>query len=291
MRVHLCYNLSAGKMESVALTDDKIAESVTHFPIEQGVLYIADAVYGKGKQIQHIKECHAEALFRVTPSQLKLAMDEKGRTKINVVEMLNTSADCLDFKCFVHTQKGNYTPVRIIASRLPEDKALLAKKRKLRSAQKKQRQIQQKTLIYAGWVFLMTTLGDEHTADSLLKMYRARWQIELLFKRIKQALKVIKLRPASLEHANVTVLMMLILWAMTEKQVFAAEALLQENQLDMSLYSVWATSAFFFQYLKATISCIMVLLVDSDMMLNSLLRLMNHRSYRVNQFGDLRFFS
>ena len=217
-------------------------------------------------------------------------MDEKGRTKINMVEMLNTSAKLLDVKCFVHTQKGKYTPVRIIASRLPEDKAVLAKKRKLRSASKRQSQIRQKTLIYAGWVFLMTTLGDEYHADCLLKMYRARWQVELLFKRIKQALSVTKLRPASLEHAKVTVLMMLILWAMTEKQVFAAEAFLQKQQLDMSLYSIWAASAFSFQYLRATISCIMLLLVDSDKMLNVLMRLMNHRSCRDNQFVSFRSF-
>ena len=289
LRLHLCYNLSAGAMEAVELTDHTVAESVTHFAIEKGVLYIADAGYGKGKQIQHIKKCHADALFRVTPSHLKLAMDEKGHTQINMVDMLNTSADLLDIKCFVHTQKGNYTPVRIIASRLPEDKALLAKQRKLRSASKRQCQIREKTLVYAGWVFLMTTLGDEHSADSLLKMYRARWQVELLFKRIKQALNVTKLRPASLEHAKVTVLMMLILWAITEKQIFAAEALLQKKQLDMSRYSICATSGFFFQHLRATICSIMTLLIDSDNLNNALLRLMNHRSRRVNQFVDLRF--
>ena len=205
-----------------------------------------------------------------------------------MVKKLDTADNLVDFKCFVHTQNGNYAPVRIIASRLPEDKAPLARERKRRKASKNQSQIRTETLVYAEWVILMTSLGDDYTAEELLKMYRCRWQIELLFKRIKQSLKVTKLRPASLEHSKVTVLMMLILWAITERQVLAAELLLLEKDTDMSLYSKWATSSFCFQKLKAGFGVIMSCLADS-LSFQALERLFSHRSLRAVLVPALAF--
>ena len=288
LRLHLCYNLTDGKMESVVLTDNTVAEAVSIFPVESGALYIADAGYGKGTQYLHITQRQADALLRVTPNHLRLAEDDKGCAKIDMVKKLDTSAKLLDFKCFVHTHNGKYAPVRIIASRLPQDKALLARKRKLRKASKRQSQIRKETLVYAEWVILMTSLGDDYTAEELLKMYRCRWQIELLFKRIKQSLKVTKLRPASLEHSKVTVLMMLILWAITEKQVLAAELLLLEKDADMSLYSNWATSSFCFQKLKAAFGVIVSCLGDT-LNLQALERLFSHRSHRADLGHALSF--
>ena len=288
MRLHLCYNLSAGRMESIALSDNTVAESVSHFPIERGALYIADAGYGKGKQLLHITQQRADALFRVTPNHLKLAEDGSGRGIINMSEKLDTSANLLDFKCFVHTENGNYSPVRIIASRMPEEKALPAKKRKLRKSSKNQSQIREETLVYAQWVILMTSLPDQYTAKELLEIYRARWQIELLFKRIKQSLNVTKLRPASLEHSKVSVLVMLILWAITEQHVFTTEMLLLEKATDMSRLSTWATSSFAFQKLKSTLAAIMSILIDFDDY-HALLRLLDHRSSRLNLRSAVRF--
>ena len=288
MRLHLCYNLTDGRMESATLTDNTVAEAVSHFPVERDALYIADAGYGKGTQYLHIKERQADALFRVTPNHLKLAEDDKGSAKIDMSKKLDASAKLLDFKCFVHTHNGKYAPVRIIASRLPEDKALLAKKRKLRKSSKRQSQIRKETLVYAEWVILMTSLDDDYTAEELLKMYRNRWQIELLFKRIKQLLKVTKLRPASLEHSKVTVLTMLILWAITEKQVLAAELLLLEKGADMSLYCIWTTCSFCFQKLKAGLCLIFACLCDT-LDFQALERLFCHRSLRTLLLNDLRF--
>ena len=70
LRLHLCYNLTAGKMEFVALTDNTVAEAVSHFPVEPGAIYIADTGYGKGTQYLHITKRQADALFRVTPHHL-----------------------------------------------------------------------------------------------------------------------------------------------------------------------------------------------------------------------------
>ena len=264
LRLHMCYNLTAGKMDSVKLTENTVAESVSHFPTEKGAIYIADSGYGKGKQLSWIVQNKADALFRLSPSQIQLVSDANGKTKIDMNEKLKTTARTLDFNCFIQTEKGKYMPVRIVATRLPEDKALLAKERKKNTARKNQNKIQEKTLIYAEWTILMTSLGSDYSAEKLFILYRSRWQIELLFKRIKQAAHITKLRPASLEHSKVAILMILVLWVLIERNTLAAELFLSQKEVDIAKYSIWSTSMFMFQRLKATLSSVALAILPSD---------------------------
>jgi len=291
VRAHMCYNLTEGCMDSIILSDNSVAESVTVFTIEPGVLYIADAGYGKGKNIAHIISCQADALFRVTPNHLSLAEDQKGKIKIDMAKKLNTHADIIDFICYVHSENRKYVPVRIVASRLPEDKALLAKERKIRSALKRQtKNIREQTLVYAEWVILITTLSDGCSAGDLLKMYRSRWQIELLFKRIKQSFNVSQLPCASLTHSKVITMLWLILWSLTERNALAMEAFLLERNMDMSLYTPWPMHSFLFHQLLVLINCLWALCFDpDDHSLAVFRRLRSHRSARVCLYSALRF--
>ena len=53
-----------------------------------------------------------------------------------------------------------------------------------------------------GVVFPQRPVKEEYTAKQVLVIYRSRWQIELLFKRIKQHFKVTKIRPSSEKYAK-----------------------------------------------------------------------------------------
>jgi IS4 transposase len=68
------------------------------------------------------------------------------------------------------------------------EKARAAKRKR---AVKYQRQLKDETLVLAGWICLISSLpaaswSDEHC----LVLYRACWQIELLFKRMKQLIRL-----------------------------------------------------------------------------------------------------
>ena len=84
--------------------------------------------------------------------------------------------------------------MRLIASKLPADKLAAVRKRKQRKAQKAGRRITNQTLQLAAWLLLISTLESEWSASEVLRLYRARWQVELLFKRLKQQLRVADLR-------------------------------------------------------------------------------------------------
>ena len=189
-------------MQEVLLTDNHTAESANIFSIKPNHIYIADAGYGKGVNIEHIVASNAHAIFRATPNHLKLTHDKKGKMAIDMENILESSKkELVEINCYVRGTNKNHENIRIIASRLPEDKALMAQEKKLRKALKNSSEIKPKTLVYAKWVIIITTLGSDYAARSLLELYRNRWQIELTFKRIKQFFKIKKLRAASLKYS------------------------------------------------------------------------------------------
>ena len=292
IRTHMCYSLTRRRMEEIAVTDHRTADSFQMFNIKPGEIYIADAGYGKGKYLEHIASFGADAILRVTPNQLSIAKDPEGKEKIDMakeLEALDVNKNSIDFRCFAHTEKGKYIPVRIIASRLPEDKIAKSIKRKKRRAQKSKSKIRPETLIYAQWVFLITSLDEEsYSTEDVLKLYRLRWQVELLFKRIKQFFKITRIKAATVQHSKVLVLSWLIAWTLTERQTVAAELFLLNNNADMNRYSLWSMSGFFFHGLKSLIASLLSLCENIDIAA-VFKRLRNHNSERYNQFANAVF--
>lgn len=290
LRLHTCYNLTKGAIEEVIISDNHTAEGVHLFEIIPYSLYIADAGYGKGKNYQHIVSNKGNALFRFTPNLVKLCGNNEGRGKINMVKRLNTKKKIVEFECFVHVGKGKYAPVRIIASRLPDDMALLAKERKMRESKKKQTQIKDETLVYCQWVILMTNLDYSHSAESLLHIYRSRWQIELLFKRIKQFFSIRRLKKSSLSQSKVLVLTWLLIWALVESETIAAEIRLIEDGVDMERYSIWLMANLLYRRFETMLNSLWAFYLDLDTDLNIIYkRLRNHKSSRSNQYAIYRF--
>ena len=69
--------------------------------------------------------------------------------------------------------------------------AEVAKEKILRAARKKQRKVQPQTLEFAEYVVVLATLENGLlNVSEILELYRARWQIELCFKRFKSLLQL-----------------------------------------------------------------------------------------------------
>jgi hypothetical protein len=74
--------------------------------------------------------------------------------------------------------------VRLIAAKFDAQTAQRARVRRRRKAQKAGRTITAPTLLVAGWLLLITTLeAATWSAADVLSVYRARWQVELVFKK------------------------------------------------------------------------------------------------------------
>jgi len=77
---------------------------------------------------------------------------------------------------------------RICAVRKSVSATNRERKRILRENSKKGRQTKPETLEAAGYTFVFTTLDQSIPAETVLTVFRARWQIELTFKRLKSLL-------------------------------------------------------------------------------------------------------
>ncbi len=84
-------------------------------------------------------------------------------------------------------------------------------------------------LFAAGWVLLITTLdAADWSAVDILRLYRARWQIELLFKRIKQMLRMHSISCTRHDSVQATIRALLVAWVLQEQQAAHIRHLLQQ---------------------------------------------------------------
>jgi len=73
------------------------------------------------------------------------------------------------------------------------------------------------TRTVAGWVLLITPLdAGTWTAADVLYVYRARWQVELVFKKMKQLLRLNQIRTKHPTSVEATVRALLMGWALHE---------------------------------------------------------------------------
>jgi len=287
-RLHTSYNLNIGSMDEVKVTDKHTAESFEHFCIQKNHIYIADSGYGKAKMYDYVTSRGADAIIRFTPNHITLKEDKN--KPVDMAQKLDRNKKVIDFTCYaVYNRK--LIPVRIIASQLPEDKKADAIKRKKRQAQKEQtKNMRPETLLYAEWVIIMTSLDESYTAKEVLDIYRSRWQVELLFKRIKQHFKVTKIRPCTQKHGEALVLLWLIIWTFVEKQAYLAERYMLEKEMDMSRYFPWAANSYFFQRTKMLIDSLWATCLDPETDIEIIAKkLLNHKQDRVNKYFQYHF--
>lgn len=132
-------------------------------------------------------------VIRYAAHQLTL-VDEKGE-KLNVASEL-WATDKSQYSRQVRMKRdGEDRILNLHCYRLPPEKAAEARRKKKAKAKKDKRTIRKETLEYAEWTMILTSLApEEMSAEEIGKMYRLRWQIEIVIKRLKSVLEIDKLR-------------------------------------------------------------------------------------------------
>lgn len=87
--------------------------------------------------------------------------------------------------CYYKNAKGELRPVRVVATRKDEIAAEASNRKLARGAKRKQwKEVKPETQEMAEYIVLASNLSD--TATQILELYRARWQIECVFRRLKE---------------------------------------------------------------------------------------------------------
>jgi len=238
-RVHSAYDLRASRLIQVHVTDKHTAESLQHFHLQRFDILIADRGYGYRKNISYAYQQQAYVILRFVPSTCPLL--DRYDQPLDVVAWLKQvkrGIHCRNAWCMYEGKKYH---VRIIASALPPEKAAEARKKREQEAKKKGKQLQLDTLFLVGWTLLTTNLPKRPWSyKHIIQLYRARWQIELLFKRMKQMMDMHVTRSKTLQGCESSLLAWLIIWALQEQEAHEARDVLRHVHqcLDSSVLDI-----------------------------------------------------
>jgi hypothetical protein len=188
-RLHADYDLSKGRFVDLSLTDHHTAESLEHFAPAAGDVVVADSYHAKASQLHHVAAAGGDFIVRRGLTGCTV-LDMEGR-KLDSKRVLAAARDggTLDIPVLVPPPPGaKAEPIRarLVVQPLPEDRVAGAQRRARKRAKKEGRAITQKRLQAAQLCMLLTSLDRESAdADTVLRLYRLRWQIEIAFKRLK----------------------------------------------------------------------------------------------------------
>jgi hypothetical protein len=181
-RLHLAYDFLAGRMSQVQVTDRRGGERLDRYRWQAGDVIVADNGYGYRRSVAWAVQQQADLIVRMYPATFPLET-ETGQP-FHVLRWLRQRGRSeSEWQGWCRWQQQRYR-VRLIAAKFDAQTAQRARGRRRRKAQKAGRAITAPTLLVAGWLLLITTLeAPMWSAADVLSVYRARWQVELVFKK------------------------------------------------------------------------------------------------------------
>ena len=188
-RLHYSIGVPALNCDEVIITSQREGETLKRYGVAAGDILIGDRGYAHPAGIAHVVAHKGDVIIRTNLVTLPLH-DAKG-VRIDPLLHLRTLqvGACADWPVWVRHDK------RLIAGRLCAVKksaaaAHKARQRVLRESQRGGVQVRQETLEAAEYVFVFTTLDKAVDVQTVLELYRGRWQIELAFKRLKSLVQL-----------------------------------------------------------------------------------------------------
>lgn len=181
-RVHYALRLADLTPRHIEVTDEHGGETAKRFRAVPGEAWLLDRGYSNPAGVAAIRDTGAHIVVRVNRGTLPL-FDKHGK-RIDLLEVLRGTPErerVRQLRAFVHFN-GRVIPGRLCWVHLPEAKAAQARERARREADGP---CDAESLFAAEFVLVFTTILHELTAEQILTAYRARWQVELDFKRAK----------------------------------------------------------------------------------------------------------
>jgi hypothetical protein len=183
-------DLACDFFEVTAAEGPGTGESLTRIPAQRGDLILGDAAYGGLPGLVAMQHQGADVLIRVNPANF-LAYG-RGARRFDVrprVLTLTRAGQVREWKVWLRGSRGETVAGRLCVIRKSEQAIRQAQRRLQRKASKKQTALKPETLEFARYVMVFTTY-QQGTAAQVLHWYRMRWQIELVFKRLKSLLRL-----------------------------------------------------------------------------------------------------
>jgi hypothetical protein len=184
-RLHYVLRLPTLTCDFAEVTDSKGGETYTRVPVHPGDIILGDRGYCHREGVAHVVEHGGDVVVRLNSSSFPL-LNAEGKpldllATMRLLQGHEPQAWPVRFQA-----NGREYPARLCAVRKSAIAAWDAKERLRRVARKKGKTVREETLELAEYIFVLVTSGlDDLTPAEVLELYRARWQVELGFKRLK----------------------------------------------------------------------------------------------------------
>jgi hypothetical protein len=190
-RVHYSISLPEMRCDFYEITDNKGAESYKRIPVKAGDIILGDRGYCHREGVAHVLQHGGDVIVRLNSVSFPLVHPDKD-SPFDLLRHLRRLRGHQPGEWPVRFMaNGKLWKARLCAIRKSRTAAEQAKKKVARKANKKQKKFRPETLEFAEYVYVLITDGCKSmSAAEVLDLYRARWQIELCFKRLKSLLKL-----------------------------------------------------------------------------------------------------
>jgi hypothetical protein len=184
-RIHYSLRLFGLQCDEFHLTGPQAGENFSRFQIASGDLMLGDRAYGHLKGFRHVLAHEGHFLSRLKSKAFGLR-DRAGQDlSLNqLLEPLDVG-EVGDWAASGWAKGQTEIPLRLCAIRLSEEAAQQSVRRAMKEMKKKQHSIDPDTIALRRYVVVATSLPAAISGRQIMELYRARWQIELSFKRLK----------------------------------------------------------------------------------------------------------
>jgi len=221
-RIHYAICLPSLRCDEVYVTSPEVGESFKRFTAHQGDLFLGDRGFAHRAGIAHVVNGGGNVLVRINLTNPPL-VGANGKPFPLLAQLRTlTGTKIGDWDVWV-PHDNTLIPGRVCALKKNQPAAERARRKALADASRKGQAVRPETIESAAYVFVFTTLDRRIKASTILEMYRGRWQIEMVFKRLKSIIGLGHLKKTDLEAAKAWIHGKLLVAFLIEALIAAAE--------------------------------------------------------------------
>jgi hypothetical protein len=186
-RLHYSLRLPQLSCDFLELTDVHGGESLKRLPVAKGDIVLCDRGYSHREGVAQVLGAGADVVVRLNTGAFPLTDGQgQGLDLVKLVAKLKVGQLGEWPVWFEHA--GQRHPLRLCVLRKSKVATQQAQRKAEENAHDKGQQVRLETLRLAAFVLVLTSLPASWGTALVLELYRARWQVELAFKRLKQLL-------------------------------------------------------------------------------------------------------
>ena len=214
--LHYAADLFSLACSQFKITEQSTGESLKNFTFSKGCLVTADRAYGTVKSIGHCLDAGAGFILRIKNKAFN--MHDRSGQKIILADWLLTAGEkAAECTVYINGSDKKRTALRLCAIKKTKEEIRAEEKRLKKLESKKQKTYSEETKFTHRYMFVITSLPAEISAEEIPACCSLRWQAELVFKRLKPLLQSGNIPAKTKESGEVWISGKILLSLLTEK--------------------------------------------------------------------------